>query len=90
LTVTTKTLIVVKNLFFFSYRLLLNFCYPVDEEKGSAKFDRDSQRLLVHLPIKSAGFVDQTLVGEETILRETTFTRTVFGKAGMDDEVISH
>ena len=34
------------------YRLVVNFAYPVDEEKGAAKFDRSTHKLLVTLPVK--------------------------------------
>ena len=34
------------------YHLVVNFAYPVDEEKGSAKFDRSTHMLLITLPVK--------------------------------------
>lgn len=34
------------------YRLVVNFAYAVDEEKGAAKFDRSTHKLLVTLPVK--------------------------------------
>ncbi len=35
------------------YRLVVNFAYPVDEERGSAKFDRSTRKLLITLPVKA-------------------------------------
>ncbi len=35
------------------YHLEVNFAYPVDEEKGSAKFDRSTKKLLITLPVKN-------------------------------------
>ncbi len=35
------------------YHLVVDFAYPVDEEKGSAKFDRSTKKLLITLPVKS-------------------------------------
>ena len=34
------------------YHLVVNFAYPVDEERGSAKFDRSTHKLLITLPVK--------------------------------------
>ena len=39
------------------YRLVVNFAYPVDEEKGSAKFDRSTHKLVVTLPVKNVASV---------------------------------
>jgi hypothetical protein len=35
------------------YRLVVNLAYPVDEENGTAKFDRSTRKLVVTLPVKS-------------------------------------
>ena len=35
------------------YHLVVDFAYAVDEEKGSAKFDRSTKKLLITLPVKS-------------------------------------
>jgi len=35
------------------YRLIVNFPYKVDEEKGSARFDRSTKKLIITLPVKS-------------------------------------
>ena len=35
------------------YRLVVDFAYPVDEEKGLAKFDRSTKKLFITLPVKS-------------------------------------
>ena len=39
------------------YRLVVNFADPVDEEKGSAKFDRSTHKLVVTLPVKNVASV---------------------------------
>jgi hypothetical protein len=70
------------------YRLVLDFAYPVDEEKGSAKFDRSTKKLLITLPVKSVAitrltstdsgidieFDDESLVVD--VVKEDTAYRT--------------
>lgn len=37
--------------------------YPVDEENGSAKFDKSKRRLIVTLPVLPAPLIQSQLVG---------------------------
>lgn len=60
----------------------------MDEEKGSAKFNRDNKRLVVHLPIKSVGLVlDHTSYEEEGMLHELVAHRNVAMEPQAIDEV---
>ncbi len=59
----------------------------MDEEKGTAKFNRDNKRLEVHLPIKPAGLVvDQGSYEEEGMLDELIAFRNVAMESQAIDE----
>ena len=84
------------------YRLVVNFAYPVDEEKGSAKFDRSTHKLLITLPVKNVVNVVNRLTSTDSgidiefdddnnlvdVVREDTAYRTSVESDCEDEKVV--
>jgi len=52
------------NMTYNSYRLDVSLPYPVDENDGSARFDKGTRRLIVTLPVLAVASLKMPFTGE--------------------------